>query len=151
MSTLEIIRLVVEVILAIVAAGWFKSITDAKKYRQEVEKLKTEVQAAKTNTRGDELENVKTAMDILMEQVVEPLKREMNGIRRELSRLRKAVELANNCPHRDHCPVRDELQKSEVIEPDPPPRQRQYAKQKKIRDEPCAYPNERGTVEGAFD
>ena len=42
MDALEITRLVVEVILAIVAAGGFKSMTDTKKYRQEVEKLRAE-------------------------------------------------------------------------------------------------------------
>lgn len=151
MNTLEILRLVVELVLGLAAVGGLKNWIDTKKYRQEVEKLKAEVQAAKINTRGDELENVKTAMDILMEQVVEPLKREINAIRREMVRLRKVVGKANDCPHYGNCPVRDELQKSEIIEPDPPYRQRQFAKQKKIRDEPCAYPDERGNVVGSFD
>lgn len=75
MDALEITRLVVEVILAIVAAGGFKSMTDTKKYRQEVEKLRAEVETARTNTRSNELENVKKAMAILMEEVVEPLKK----------------------------------------------------------------------------
>lgn len=89
MDALEITRLVVEVILAIVAAGGFKSMTDTKKYRQEVEKLRAEVETARTNTRSNELENVKKAMAILMEEVVEPLKKEINAIRREMARLRK--------------------------------------------------------------
>lgn len=33
-----------------------------------------------------------------MEQVVEPLKKEINAIRKELARLRRAVEKANRCP-----------------------------------------------------
>ena len=70
MDALEITRLVVEVILAIVAAGGFKSMTDTKKYRQEVEKLRAEVETARTNTRSNELENVKKAMAILMEEVI---------------------------------------------------------------------------------
>lgn len=151
MNTLEILRLVVELILGLAAVGGLKNWIDTKKYRQEVEKLKAEVQAAKINTRGNELENVKKAMDILMEQVVEPLKREINGFRKELARFRRVVEMANHCPHSAKCPVRDELQKSEVIESDPPPRQRQSATHKKIRDEPCAYPDERGNVGGSFD
>lgn len=150
MNTLEILRLVVELILGLAAVGGLKNWIDTKKYRQEVEKLKTEVQAAKINTRGDELENVKAAMDILMEQVVEPLKREINGIRKEMVRLRRAVELANHCPHSAICPVRDELQKSEIIEPDPP-KQRQPATHKKIRDEPRTRPHECGAAESPFD
>ena len=43
MSNLEILRLLAEIILAIVAAGGFKNWTDTKKYRQEVEKLRAEV------------------------------------------------------------------------------------------------------------
>ena len=96
MDALEITRLVVEVILAIVAAGGFKSMTDTKKYRQEVEKLRAEVETARTNTRSNELENVKKAMAILMEEVVEPLKKEVSV-----------------CPHSADCPVRRELQGSE--------------------------------------
>lgn len=145
-----------EIVLAIISlvagplGGWLTAILLRKKYDAEVEKLKTEVQAAKINTRGDELENVKAAMDILMEQVVEPLKREINGIRKEMVRLRRAVELANHCPHSAICPVRDELQKSEIIEPDPP-KQRQPATHKKIRDEPRTRPHECGAAESPFD
>ena len=73
MDALEITRLVVEVILAIVAAGGIKSMTDTKKYSQEVEKLRAEVETASTNTRSNELENVKKAMAMVMEEGVEPL------------------------------------------------------------------------------
>lgn len=113
MSTLEILRLVAEIILAVVAAGGFKNWTDTKKYRQEVEKLRAEVESAKTNTRSNELENVKKAMAILMEEVVEPLKKEINAIRKEMARLRRAVEKVSVCPHSADCPVRRELQSSE--------------------------------------
>lgn len=113
MSTLEILRLVAEILLAVVAAGGFKNWTDTKKYRQEVEKLRAEVESAKTNTRSNELENVKKAMAILMEEVVEPLKKEINAIRKEMARLRRAVEKVSVCPHSADCPVRRELQSSE--------------------------------------
>lgn len=113
MNTLEVLRLVVELILGLTAVGGLKNWIDTKKYRQEVEKLKAEVQAAKINTRSDELENVKKAMAILMEEVVEPLKKEINAIRKEMARLRRAVEKVNVCPHSADCPVRRELQSSE--------------------------------------
>lgn len=113
MNAFEVVRLIVEVILAAIAAGGFKGWIDTKKYRQEVEKLRADVEAAKTNTRSNELDNVKKAMAILMEEVVEPLKKEINAIRREMARLRKAVEKVNNCPHVADCPVRRELQNSE--------------------------------------
>ncbi|MEG1926280.1 MAG: hypothetical protein RR415_11095 [Ruthenibacterium sp.] len=146
-----------EIVLAVISllagplGGWLTAVLLRKKYDAEVEKLQAEVVADKTNTRGDELANVKTAMDILMEQVVEPLKREINGIRKEMVRLRRAVELANHCPHSASCPVRDELQKSEAnLEPSPP-KQRQPATHKKIRDEPRTCPHECCENEDPFD
>lgn len=87
--------------------------TDNKKYIQEVEKLKTDVQLARANTRSNELDNVKKAMEILMDEVVEPLKTEINAIRKELGKFRRAVEKANSCRLADGCPVRHELQYSE--------------------------------------
>ena len=118
MSTLEILRLVAEIILAVVAAGGFKNWTDTKKYRQEVEKLRAEVESAKTNTRSNELENVKKAMAILMEEVVEPLKKELSATRREMARLRKAIDGANDCLHRADCPVLHELRELPKTDPE---------------------------------
>ena len=37
-------------------------------------------------------------MAILMEEVVEPLKKEINAIRKEMARLRRAVEKVSVCP-----------------------------------------------------
>lgn len=48
MNTLDILRLTVEIILGIVAAGGLKNWTDTKKYRQEVEKLRAEVAGTQT-------------------------------------------------------------------------------------------------------
>lgn len=140
MATTEIILALIALVAAPLSA-WLSGRLQRRKYETEIAKLQAEVKAAQINTRGDELDNVSKAMAILMEQVVEPLKREINGIRRELARFRKAVELANSCVYRDHCPVRDELQKSERIDPDPP--QRQPGGRKKIRADPHADTHER--------
>ena len=65
-----------EIVLAIIAlvsapvSGWLTARLLRKKYDAEVEKLRTEVESARTNTRSNELENVKKAMSILMEEVV---------------------------------------------------------------------------------
>ena len=75
--------------------------------------MKTDVQLAKANTRSNELDNVKKAMEILMGEVVEPLKVEINAIRKELGKFRRAVEKANSCRLAADCPVRRELQYSE--------------------------------------
>lgn len=108
MGTSEIISLLFGVVSAPVGL-WIQSLLLRKKYNTELESLRAQVEASKTDTRGDELENVKNGMSILMEQVVEPLKKEINAIRKELARLRRAVEKVNNCPHAAACPVRLEL------------------------------------------
>lgn len=113
MNTFETLQLLSGLLTVAMGTGWIKSWIEQKKYIQEVEKLKAEVQAAKTNTRSNELDNVKKAMEILMDEVVEPLKTEINAIRKELGKFRRAVEKANSCRLADGCPVRRELQYSE--------------------------------------
>lgn len=111
---------IISIIAAIVTApfsSWLTAKLLRNKYEAEVEGLRAQVEASKAETRGDELENVKNGMSILMEQVVEPLKKEINAIRKELARLRRAVEKVNNCPHVAACPVRIELQRAEECEP----------------------------------
>ena len=97
MDTLEILKLICGILTVAIGAGGFKMYIDRRKYIQEVEKLKEEVQAAKVNTRSSELDNVQKAMQILMDDIVEPLKQEINAIRKELAKLRRVVEKANNC------------------------------------------------------
>ena len=60
------------------------------------------------------LDNTEQATQILIENIVEPLKKEMNGIRKDITRLRKAIEKANGCRHSDDCPVIHELRKQET-------------------------------------
>lgn len=118
MGPLEIISLVAAIITAPLSS-WLTAKLLRKKYDAEVDCLRAQVEASKVDTRGDELANVKEAMSILMEQVVEPLKKEINAIRKELARLRRAVEKANRCPFADHtnaCPVLGELRRAEDVE-----------------------------------
>ena len=118
MEPVEIISLVAAIITAPLSS-WLTAKLLRKKYDAEVDGLRAQVEASKADTRGDELANVKEAMSILMEQVVEPLKKEINAIRKELARLRRAVEKANRCPFADHadaCPVLYELRRAEDVE-----------------------------------
>ena len=118
MEPLEIISLAAAIITAPLSS-WLTAKLLRKKYDAEVDGLRAQVEASKADTRGVELANVKEAMSILMEQVVEPLKKEINAIRKELARLRRAVEKANRCPFADHadaCPVLYELRRAEDVE-----------------------------------
>lgn len=69
------------------------------------------------------IDNAGQATRILMENIVEPLKKELHETReelretkkefgatkREMARLRKAIGDASNCRHADDCPVLDRL------------------------------------------
>lgn len=59
METSEIISLLFGVLSAPVGL-WIQSLLLRKKYNAEIESLRAQVEASKTDTRGDELENVKT-------------------------------------------------------------------------------------------
>ena len=109
MNALEYTKLACGLLTAIIGVG-FKVYTDKQRYLQEVEKLKADVRAADTNVRSNELDNVKKAMQIVMDEIVEPLKQEINAIREELDKLRRAVERAGDCRLVTDCPVRSELQ-----------------------------------------
>ena len=65
------------------------------------------------------IDNAEHATRILMENIVKPLKdefcetkKELARNTREMARLRKAIDTAGNCPHRDDCPVLDRLRES---------------------------------------
>ena len=60
---------IISIIAAIVTApfsSWLTAKLLRKKYEAEVEGLRAQVEASKAETRGDELENVKNGMSILM-------------------------------------------------------------------------------------
>lgn len=80
--------------------------------------------------------NTETATRILVENIVEPLKKELHATReelatykkemsrllnaqkRELARLRKAIDGANSCDYRDGCPVIDQLRDEKADDKD---------------------------------
>ena len=78
--------------------------------------LKSTVREARAKaekaTETVRIDNTEHATRILIENIVEPLKEELNenrkalqATRREMARLRKAIDTANSCRHHDDCPV----------------------------------------------
>lgn len=65
---------------------------------------------AKEDAKEKELENEKKAAEIVMDFIVEPLKKEINALRKDVRRLQKAIDEINHCPHLSNCPVRHSLQ-----------------------------------------
>jgi Sec-independent protein translocase protein TatA len=72
-----------------------------------------EEKKAEAEAKSAEIENDEKAAKIMLDYVVEPLKKEITAVRRELARLRKAMNQINNCPYSNDCPVRKDLQKKE--------------------------------------
>ena len=80
---------------------------------------KAEAMKAEAGAEAMRIDNAEHATRILMENIVKPLKdefcetkKELARNTREMARLRKAIDTAGNCPHRDDCPVLDRLRES---------------------------------------
>lgn len=87
--------------------------------RATVRKANAEAEKARADAETVRITNTENATRILMENIVKPLKEELNATRtdlqatkkemastkREMARLRKAVEAASGCRHSDYCPV----------------------------------------------
>ena len=82
--------------------GWFVS---GRKHRQEIESLKADNRQKDMNLSKDYVTEWRT-------YIAEPLQREVSELRSEVAQLRHAIELVSDCPHRDACPVRAELQRT---------------------------------------
>lgn len=110
--------LTTEVILALIAivaaplSAWLSARMAKSKYAAEVEQLKADVKKTLSDVRGHELDNDKKAINMIMELVVEPLRRDMKLLQRKLDRFTNAIEKINTCPHADACPVEHELRRA---------------------------------------
>lgn len=89
-------------------------------------KARAEAEKAKADAETVHIDNAEHATRILIENIVEPLKDELNATRkdlqatkREMARLRKAIDTANSCRHHDDCPVLYGLRELPKTEPDP--------------------------------
>ncbi|MBD5315899.1 MAG: hypothetical protein HDS08_07080 [Bacteroides sp.] len=100
-----------------------KANAEAAQAQAEAKKAEADAEKAKADADGVRITNTENATRILVENIVKPLKEELNATRddlqatkremastkREMQRLRKAVESASNCPHSDDCPVMRKL------------------------------------------
>ena len=82
--------------------------------------IRPTVRKANATAETVRIDNVDKATRILIENIVEPLKEELNATRkdlqankREMARLRQAIDTANSCRHHDDCPVLGGLRKQQ--------------------------------------
>lgn len=113
---LELLNIILPAIAAIITApvaSWLTSKLQKRQYEEKIRQLHAEVDKIKSDVKSNELENVRKASGILMEQIVDPLKKEMTRLRNEVNRFRKALDEYARCPHADECPVLFKLRELE--------------------------------------
>ena len=85
----------------------------------KAEQAKAEAEKAKAEAESVRIDNAEHATRVLIQNIVEPLKKELHETReelretkkelgstkREMARFRKAISDANSCKHSDDCPV----------------------------------------------
>lgn len=99
MTTLEILRLVFEFLLSGTLIVTLVTLRATRRKAQE-------------DARRVAIDNDKELMSNFHEFIVEPLKKEVNALRKDVRRFSRAVEKINECPTAARCPVRLELQNS---------------------------------------
>lgn len=119
MSSSEILNILLGggLVALVVALATMKA--TVRKANADAEKAKADAEKARADAEAVRITNTENATRILMENIVKPLKEELNATRtdlqatkkemastkREMARLRKAVEAASGCRHADYCPV----------------------------------------------
>lgn len=115
----EITTIIVSALVAAVSAplgAWVNSRVLRQKYQIEIESLRAEMKDKLAEVKSHELDNVRKASDILMENIVKPLKTEIQSLRRDVDKFRKAVEKIPSCPMAGDCPVSRELLAAEAAD-----------------------------------
>lgn len=115
----EITTIIVSAIVAAISApmgAWINSKVLRQKYDIEIGKLRAEMEEKLSTVKKSELDNVREASQILMENIVKPLKTEIQSLRRDVNKFSKAVEKIPSCPMADKCPVSRELLIAEAVE-----------------------------------
>ena len=108
----EITTLIVSTLVAAVSGplgAWINSRILRQKYRIEIGQLRAEMQDKLAAVKSHELDNVRKASDILMENIVKPLEKEIKSLRKDVDKFRKAIEKIPSCVMADSCPVSREL------------------------------------------
>lgn len=101
-----------EIINLVLGGGLAATIAAIITLRSTVRKAKAEAEKATAEAETVRIDNTEHATRILIDNIVNPLKEELNETRkdlnstkREMARLRKAIDDANSCRYSADCPV----------------------------------------------
>ena len=110
----------------VLGGGLVAAVISIVTLKATIRKAEADAEKAKAEAETVRIDNAEHATRILMENIVQPLKKELNETRevlqetrqeleatkkelgstkREIARFRKAFESANSCKHSDNCPV----------------------------------------------
>lgn len=78
--------------------------------------LRSVKRKAAEEARSIAIDNDRKVSEMVNEYLVEPIKKEVTGLRREVSKLRRAIEKIPACPHSSECPVKAEMEENEEKE-----------------------------------
>lgn len=135
-----------ELINLVLGGGLVATVIAVITMKSTVRKAKAEAEKALADAETVRIDNTEKATRVLIENIVNPLKEELNETRkdlnatkREMARLRKAIDDANSCRYSNDCPVlrrlRIEQKKREVGESrEPrgePPRRGQHGERRR--------------------
>ena len=107
-----------EILNWILGGGLVATLTALITIGPTIRKAKAEAEKASADTESVRIENTEQATRILIENIVEPLKKELSATRKEMARLRKAIDSATDCQYRADCPVLHELRELPRADPD---------------------------------
>lgn len=110
--TTDLLHIILPIIASIITApitSWLTSKLQRQKYEEHIRQLQAEIDKIKSEVTSNELENVRKACNMLMEQIVAPLEKELTRLRNVLNKFRKAFEDVVKCAHTDNCPIRFKL------------------------------------------
>lgn len=101
-----------EILNYILGGGLLAAVVGIVTLKATLRKANADAERAIAEAESVRIDNAEHATRILIENIVEPLKIELNATRkefdstkREMARLRKAIDAANRCKHSDDCPV----------------------------------------------
>ena len=101
-----------EILNILLGGGFIALLVSVITLKATVRKANADAEKAKAEAETVNITNTENATRILIENIVKPLKEELHATRkdlqstkREMARLRKAVETATGCPHSAYCPV----------------------------------------------
>lgn len=93
--------------------GVVSTIVGVMTIRASRAKAEAEADGAVAESEQKQMSLATDYVEAFKENISEPLMREVKGLRRDVKNLKNAINKINDCPHRDDCPVRSELQKQQ--------------------------------------